>query len=218
MPHVLPIVTLRPATYNRPMKITSQLNRTLFCAALAFGAIGSVASAGEATAFDLIKEGNRHVGEEAKDKVVQIRSDKSVNTLEPNIWYIVYYDADASFKATEVKFAAGQKVSVSRPWRMLEYVKADRIFDKAKLKVDSDAAIKTATAEPLLKNLTIKATQLWLDSNLKTDLSVTGPIWRVRLWAAKLKNPNDNADIGEVYISAEDGKVVKTDLHIDRVD
>jgi len=40
-----------------------------------------LATAGELTAFDLVKEGNRYVGEPSKDKVVQIRSDKSVGTL-----------------------------------------------------------------------------------------------------------------------------------------
>jgi len=44
------------------------------------------------------------------------------------------------------------------------------------------------------------------------------PVWRVRLWAAKLRNPNRDADIGEVVVAAEDGKVLKTDLHINRVD
>jgi len=197
---------------------TTSLKRRLLCALLLALGLDRIGFAGEATAFQLIKEADRYVGEEAKDKVVQLRSEKSVGTLVPNIWYVVFYDPDATFKATEVKFMAGKKSDVKRPFRMLEYVKADKVFDNSKLKVDSDAAIKTATSEPLLKNLTIKATQLWLDSNLKTDLSVTGPIWRVRLWAAKLSNPNDNVDIGEVFVAAEDGKVVKTDLHINRVD
>jgi hypothetical protein len=189
-----------------------------FLTALLVCGLVRIATAAEPTAFELIRLGNDYVGKDARDKVVQIRSEKSIGTLTPTIWFVVYYDPDASFKSTEVKFGAGKKLDVNRPWRMLEYAKADKVFDKAKLKVDSDAAIKTATAEPLLKNLNIKATQLWLDSNLKLDLSVEAPVWKVRLWAAKLKNPNDNADIGDVYISAADGKVVKSDLHIDRVD
>ena len=64
----------------------------------------------------------------------------------------------------------------------------------------------------MLKNLTLKATQLWLDD------SEDGPVWKIRLWAAKLKNPGDDADVGDVYISAETGKVIKMDLHIERVD
>lgn len=177
-----------------------------------------IASAAEPTAFSLIKDADDYVGKDAKDQVVQIRSEKSIGTLTPNIWYVVFYDPDATFKSTEVKFGAGKKLEVKRPFRVLEMAKADKVFDKTKLKTDSDQAIKIATSEPLLKGLTIKATQLWLDSNYKADLSVTAPVWRVRLWAAKLRNPNDDADIGEVYLSAEDGKVLKTDLHIDRVD
>jgi hypothetical protein len=197
---------------------TNRWKRKLVCVALGVCLFHRLALAGDATAFDLIKEANRYVGEDAKDKVVQIRSEKSVASLSPDIWWVVFYDPDATFKATEVKFAAGKKMEVKRPFRVLEYVKAEKVFDKAKLKVDSDKAIKIATSEELLKRLTLRSTQLWLDSNLKSDLSVTGPVWRVRLWAEKLNRSGNSVDIGEVFVSAEDGKVVKTDLHIGRVD
>lgn len=171
------------------------------------------ALAAELTAFDLIKEGNRYVGEQCQDKVVQIRSEKSIGSLTPSIWYVVYYDSDATFKATEVKFGAGKKMKVTRPARVIELAGGDNGFlDRSKLKVDSDKAIKTAAAEPLLKPLTLKATQLWLQH------SAEGPVWKVRLWAAKLQKPNVMADIGEVYISPETGKVVRSSLHINSVD
>ena len=38
----------------------------------------------DATAFDLIEEGNKHVGEDEKDRVVEIRSEKTVGSLTPN--------------------------------------------------------------------------------------------------------------------------------------
>jgi hypothetical protein len=180
-------------------------------------AISRAGIAAEPTALQLIKEGNRHLGEEAKDRVVQIRSEKSVGTLIPNIWYIVYFDPDATAKATEVKFGAGKKLTVKRPARVLEpFTGAHRELNKEKMKIDSDKAIEIATKEPLLKNLTLKATQLWLE-RMQWHSDDT-PIWRVRLWAAKLKNPNDSADIGEVFVSAEDGKVVRNELHINKVD
>ena len=184
----------------------------LFVAALTL-ATARGALAGEPTALELIKEGNRYVGEESKDKVVQIRSEKSIGTLTPNIWYVVFYDPDATFKSTEVKFGAGKKMKVTRPMRVIELGTGDdKKLDRSKLKVDSDEAIRIATAEPLLKPLTLKATQLWLQR------SEEGPVWKVRLWAAKLKHLNDNVDIGDVYVNAEDGKVIRTDLHINRVD
>lgn len=200
------------------MKIVTTVKRNCVVLAATLCAVSRIALASEPTALSLVKDANEYVGKDAKDQVVQIRSDKSIGTLTPNIWYVVFYDPDATFKSTEVKFGAGKKLDVKRPFRVLELAKADKVFDKTKLKTDSDQAIKIASSEPLLKGLTLKATQLWLDSSYKSDLSVTGPTWRVRLWAAKLRNPNDDADIGEVYISAEDGKVVKTDLHINRVD
>ena len=171
------------------------------------------ALAADPTAFSLIKEGDKYVGEQSKDKVVQIRSEKSVGTMIPSVWYVVYYDPDATLKAVEVKFGAGQKMDVSRPLRLLEPITgADKILDSSKLKVDSDAALKTAMAQPLLKNLTLTASQFWLQHGDE------GPKWKIRLWAAKLKNPGDQADVGDVYISATDGSVIRNDLHPGNVD
>lgn len=168
----------------------------------------------EMTAFELVKEGNRYVGEQSKDKLVQIRSEKSIGGLSPTIWYVVFYDTTASMKATEVKFGAGKMLDVKRPFRLLEpAVGGDIPLDRTKLKVDSDEAIKIATKEPLLEKLTLTATALRLD-RMKDGTA----IWKVRVWAAKLRNPSRDADLGEIHISATDGKVLKNDLHINRVD
>src|SRR5215470_17529530 len=94
-------------------------------AALAF-ALAFAARADDATAFQLAKKGNDYVGIQSKDKVVQIRSDKSVGSMTPNIWYVVYYDPDATFKSVEVKFGAGQKLDVSHPGRLLEMMGGDK--------------------------------------------------------------------------------------------
>ena len=186
--------------------------KTFAVAAVTF-AVAGAALAADPTAFELAKLGDQYVGVESKDQIVQIRSEKSVATLVPNIWHVVYYDPDATLKAVEVKFGAGQKLDVSHPLRLLEPVTGnDRTLDNAKLKVDSDKALKIAMAEPLLKNLTLKASQLWLQHGDQ------GPEWKVKLWAAKLKDPNDDADVGVVVISAADGSVVKSDLHPGRVD
>ena len=177
--------------------------------------------AAEPTAFELIKEGNRHVGELAKDKVVQIRSERSIASLTPNIWWIVYYDPTAKLKATEVKFGAGQMLEVNRPMRLLEPVTGgDTPLDREKLKIDSDQAIKIALKEPLLEKLTIVSTKLTLEKVGQGVLGTGGvgeAMWKVKLWATKLRNPNRDADIGEVWLSATDGKVLKNDLHIEHV-
>jgi hypothetical protein len=173
----------------------------------------NVARAADSTAFELVKLGNDYVGKESKDKVVQIRSEKSVASMTPVIWFVVYYDPDATFKATEVKFGSGKKMDVKRPFRVIEAASdSDKIFDLSKLKIDSDKALKIASSEELVKPLSLRASQLWLEHG------DNGPVWRVRLWAAKLHNPMADADIGDVYISATDGKVVRSKLHINSVD
>jgi hypothetical protein len=177
-------------------------------------------AADEPTAFQLIEEGNQHVGVESKDKVVQIRSERSVGGVTPNIWYVVYYDPDARFRATEVKFGAGKKLDVKRPMRLLERMARDTAsLDRDRLKVDSDRAIQIALEEPLLDKLTIKATELKLErAGGKGNGDESLPIWHVQLWAERLNRPNRTVDIGEVIISAEDGKVLESDLKIGRVD
>ena len=199
------------------MITTSLMKRTFVLAALALFGVSQIALADERTALSLIKDANDYVGKDVRDRIVQIRSEKSVASTIPNIWYVVFYDKDATFRTTEVKFAAGVKQDVKRPMRepfayINDKVNDQNVLDKNVLKIDSNKAIRTATAEPLLDKLTIHATQLWLE---RMDGVAT---WRVRLWAAKLHHPDDDANIGDVFISAEDGKVLKTDLHIDRVD
>ncbi len=191
-----------------------QLARCVVALACAITTIAFEASAAEMTALNLVKEGNKYVGEHAKDQVVGIRSEKSIGGLEPTIWRIVYYDRTATFKAVEVKFGAGKMLDVKRPMRLLEPItRQDQPLPMSKVKIDSDQAIRTVLAEPLLEKLTIKATAARLQ---RGDAGL--PVWRIRVWAAKLRNPNDQADLGEVTLSAEDGKVIKNGLRINRVD
>lgn len=170
-------------------------------------------AAADATAFDLIKEGNKNIGAHAKDRVVQIRSEKSVGSVTPNIWMVVYYDQYASMKSVEVKFAGGKLVSVKRPFRLLEAAAdKDNELDPKKLKVDSDKALKLALKEQVLENLKVTASQMKLEEYENT------PVWKIKLWAAKLKNPSKDVDIGEIFVAAEDGKVIKLDVKPQKVD
>jgi hypothetical protein len=166
--------------------------------------------AAEPTAFELAKEGNRYVGEQAKDKVLEIRSEKSVASIVPTVWEVIYFDPTATFKAVEVKFGGGKMLDVKRPMRVF---RGKETLDLSKLKIDSDKAIQIAIKEPVLDKLTVQST------SARLERGETGtPVWKVRIWAAKLRNPNAQANLGEVILSAEDGTVIKDNLHINRVD
>jgi hypothetical protein len=198
------------------------LDRKVCFALMAVFGLGLAAHGADATAFELAKEANRYVGEQAKDRIVQIRSEKSIGGTLPNIWHVVFYDPTATLKAVEVKFGAGKMLDVKRPIRLLEPVTGGDVpLDKTKLKVDSDQAIKAALQEPLLQNIKVTATQLKLERVGEGVLGQSGPgepVWKVKIWAAKLRDTTRDADVGEVWVSASDGKVVKSDLHINRVD
>src|SRR5271154_4342425 len=137
--------------------------KLLVIAVIAF-AVSDAALADGPTAFELVKRGDPYVGVQSKDKVVQIRSEKSINSLTPDIWYVVYYDPDATFKAIQVKFGAGEKMDVSRPGRVLEMLTDDKTpLDQGKFNIDSDRAIRLAASQPILKNLVLKSSRLWLE-------------------------------------------------------
>ena len=192
--------------------MSAELIMKLF-AALLLGASTLFAADKDATAFDLMKEGNRYVGEQAKDRVVQVRSEKSMGSLSPKVWYVVFYDPTASMKAVEVKFAAGKMVDVKRPFRLIERMSdSTRPMEKEKLKIDSDKAIEIATKEPILEDIKVKSVEAKLENS---DL---GPVWRLRLWAQKLNKENALADIGKMVITADEGKVIENDIKLSRLD
>ena len=172
-----------------------------------------VAADKEPTAFDLMKEGNRYVGEQAKDRVVEVRSERSVGTLAPKVWHVIYHDPTARMKAVEVKFAAGKMVDVKRPFRLFERIgDGSQPMDKDKLKIDSDKAIEIALKEPMLADIQVKSVEA------KLEKSDTGPVWRLRLWAQKLVDENETAGIGEIVLAADDGKVIDSDIKLGRLD
>src|SRR5689334_1272576 len=101
-------VSVSDQTYSAIMTRVQQLGGRWLAALGIAGAILTSVKAAEPTALQLAKEGNRYIGEQSKDKVVQIRSEKSIGSLVPNIWFVVYYDPTATFKAVEVKFGGGK--------------------------------------------------------------------------------------------------------------
>ena len=167
----------------------------------------------EPTAFALMDKGNDYVGIQSKDKLVEIDSDKSIASLRPNIWRVVYYDPDSPPRCVEVKFGAGQKMDVSHPMRPFQLPRnPNEILDKSKLRVDSDQALNIASGQPLLRSLALKATKLSLTHG------EVGPVWKVELWAARINNPDREAKVGTVTISATDGTIVRSDLRPDKAE
>jgi hypothetical protein len=173
-----------------------------------------LASEKEPTAFALVKEGNRYVGEQAKDRVVQLRSERSIGSLQPKVWYVVYHDPTASMKAVEVKFAAGKMIDVKRPFRLIERV-ADKTspMDKDKLKIDSNKAIEIALKEPILEDIKVKS----VEASLQNDGTI-GPVWKLRLWAERLSGAQETAGIGHIVVTADEGKVIENEVNLKRLD
>jgi hypothetical protein len=161
----------------------------------------------EPTALDLIKRGNDYVGVQSKDQVVQINSDKSVASLDPNVWHVVYFDPSVFSRITDVKFEAGQQAGIGHMRPFTLPAKSDDILDLSKVTVDSDRAVKIAASQPLLKGLNLRYSKLTLQ---KGD---NGPEWRVELWSARVSDPTKDANVGNVRISAADGSIIQSNLH-----
>lgn len=179
-----------------------------FAVGVILGLAAAQMASAEQTALDLVKKGDSYVGIQSKDKVLQIYSDKSVASLTPNIWHVVYYDPSTFIKSVEVKFGAGLEMAVTHPFHMFQMpAKPEQILDLSKITVDSNRALAIASTQPLLKGLTLRAAQLTLQ---KVDGT---PTWKVVLWAAKVSDPTKEADLGSVSISAIDRSVLNVDLH-----
>jgi hypothetical protein len=160
------------------------------------------------TGLDLIKRGDDYVGIQSKDKVIEIYSDKSVASLDPNIWHVVYYDPTVFSKTVEVKFEAGQETGVAHPMHPFQLpAKPSQIIDLSKISVDSDHAVEIAASRPVLKGLQLRCSKVTLQNG---DV---GPEWKVQLWSAKVSDPTKDAYVGTVRISAADGSIVQSDLH-----
>jgi hypothetical protein len=172
------------------------------------GLAASSMALAEPTALDLIKKGNDYVGIQSKDKVIQIISDRSVASLEPNIWHVLYYDPSVFSKAVEVRFEAGEQAAVGHPVRPFQLpAGTNQVLELPKITVDSDRAVDIATKQPLLKGLNLRYSKLTLQKGK------TGPEWKVELWSAKISDPTKDANVGYVRISATDGTIVQSNLH-----
>jgi hypothetical protein len=177
---------------------------------IALGLAATSVAVADPTALNLVRSGDNYIGVQSRDKILEVYSEKSVASIEPNIWHVLYYDPDVTFKAVDVKFGAGQEMEVTHPMHPVHMfgmpAKTDDIIDQSRVHVDSDQALNIATSQPLLKGLTIRATKMTLDNG---DI---GPMWKVEVWAAKVNDPTKEAYVGSVCISAEDKSVLKTDL------
>jgi hypothetical protein len=177
--------------------------------------LNGVAFAANDTALELAKAGNQYVGDQSKDRLVQIRSERSVGELTPRIWYVVYYDPTATLKAVEVKFSDGKMVDVQRPLRLLEPVTGgDLPLDRDKVRIDSDQAFRTASRDPGLANTQLTSVKFKLE---RVGEGVLGrgagePVWKLEFWGSR-QGTGHEAHLGEVWVSANDGKVIKADLH-----
>jgi len=160
------------------------------------------------TVFALVKEGDKAIKPQSKDKITQIHSDKSTGGLVPDVWYIDYNDPTAAFKTTEVTFVAGKITGIKQPKRVFDAFTGSKQVEWKRVKVDSDRALAAALNEPQLKKLDLRASQFWLER------TPTGATWKIRFWTAGPDKPDQTTSIGDLYISAKSAEIIKTDLHI----
>jgi len=196
--------------YTAPMK--SRFFSTLALLALALGGPGQSLSAAQMTAFALVKEGDKVIPPQAKDRITQIYSEKSAGNLAPDVWHIDYFDPTAAFKTTEVTFINGKVKEITRPRHLFDSLTGSKQLDWKKLKVNSDRALAIALKEPLLKKLHLRATQFWLER------TAIGSTWKIRFWAARLGKPDKTVQIGDLYLSSKTGEILKNDLHTQSAD
>ncbi|MGV3756069.1 MAG: hypothetical protein ACO1QS_11865 [Verrucomicrobiota bacterium] len=202
------------------MKTTRQTLRFTLGFALIMACGLLTASVLDRTAFELVKEGNKYIVEQSRDKVIQIRSEKSSRKSMPTTWYVVYFDSVKAAGAgafrfatgTELKFSAGNLVSIRRDVQLLEAPTDKYVgMDAAMLTVDSDRALEIALKEPVLESLKVMSTDMTLEQGPEGY-----PVWKISIWANK-KDTTIDVKAGEIWVSCVDGKVCKITVNPGRV-
>lgn len=166
----------------------------------------------EPTAFAYVQAGNERVLPASRDLIVEIKANRSPGRLVPRDWSVVYYDSTASFKAVEIKFSGGTLMKLSKPGRVLEAFGNNKPFARDALRVDSDQALKLALAA-VPNGVNVKSCSFRL-----TRGEGGLPVWKLRLWAAKLRHPLEEGELGELILSATDGTILRNDLKPQRLD
>jgi hypothetical protein len=199
---------LAAAGYTAPMKVRPGSIPALV--ALAWGIWSQNLFAGEATAFTVAKAGDAVIEVGARGKITEMRSEKTGTNLVPNVWYVDYFDTNTAFKTTEVMFVDGKVKEVTQPKHVFQAFSGSRKLSWRKLKVDSDKALAIALKNRAFQTYPPKAVQFRLERT--TD----GSIWKIRFWTPRNDQPGETVDIGELYISTQNGEVIKDDLWVRR--
>jgi hypothetical protein len=100
---------------------------------------------------------------------------------------------------------------VKRPLRLLEATSdKSEPLDRSKIKLDSDDALQAALKEPALQNVKPSSSEMRLE---RGEAGV--PVWKIQLWGAKADDSKEDISLGNVVLSAENGKTLKSDLKTD---
>jgi hypothetical protein len=168
----------------------------------------------KATALAMVKVGNQYVHDQAKDKVIEIRARKERGNIPPPEWDILYDDQKEfglTRTATEVHIRNGQyegagQQGISGP----AGIGVRKPMPLERLKIDSDRALQIARTS-LGSDVPLIQGDFSLHSG-PADL----PVWTIKLWTSKSRDPRALVDLGFIEISAEDGSILKNALRPDR--
>jgi serine/threonine protein kinase len=163
----------------------------------------------EFTALQLVKLGNHYINEESQDEVIQITSEKTVESLTPESWRINYYNPKATFKVTEVRFENGKMIRVREPDRVFNIFApgARKPMDLSTINLDSDDALKVVMDLPEAQAQTIISVEMKLQRGFGGF-----PVWQINLFGESQSNASYEKDLGTVILLATDGKILKNTL------
>jgi serine/threonine protein kinase len=161
------------------------------------------------TALQLVQLGNHYVGENARDQVIAIISDKSIGDFTPKSWRVIYRNPQAAFNATEVQFTDDKMTRVREPNRFLQIFSpgSNKTFDFSKVKLDSDDALKIVMALPEVRAASVIAAQMELERGYGGL-----PVWTVNLFGESDSKLADEKNLGTIQLLAESGKILKNTL------
>jgi serine/threonine protein kinase len=168
------------------------------------------------SAFQAKAQAEQMIAESIRGNVMQISGTRRPGNPTPGTWRFLYWDPDADQHVRAVT-VNGNTASPAKEGfvelgklRVVSYKKSE-IIAPNRLLIDSTKALEIIQSLPELKDTPITSAAFYLDKAKGANMP---PIWRITLFT---KRNNDEAQLGEVRISAETGLILEFGVKLNRI-
>jgi hypothetical protein len=175
------------------------VHATLFVGAILFTLPSAcVAAEKTMTAFEVLKEARRQLGNRSGKDVLSMESENG--KLRPRYWWITFYDESLFLKKRVIQMIGPEMIQNIEPGNPFDGGNKKYVIDPESLKYDSDKCITFLERMAKDNGIPLHSINVRLE---KPHPGETSPIWFFEFFNSK------NEKLGKVSISASTGKVTE---------